>query len=222
MTVTGEQMYADNFSVTKLVSDRAVQADFSFLGTAIRSEEEAIDNQQLRFKAQVNDKAALAAGHYNGFTVTEYGFLAFRKDYLADESSALTLNVEAKNGEETKTVAVSKHEAYQPAVNKDVVFSEDETTKQFHARLTGFQPETNYDKTYLVRTYAKLKNAAGEELTVYLSETTGLGVYDLAKAALNEKNKDGSFAESLETRQTMWELLQNSSYKDDIGERPVA
>ena len=219
MTVTDEQMYADDFSVTKLVSDTAVRDGFDFLGTAIRSEKEYIANQELRFKARVK-KEALTAGHYNGFTVIEYGFLAFRKDYLANQDSQLTMNVEAKKGDETKTVAVLTKEAYkvdsQGKVITDIVFKDEGDTKQFHARLTSFNPETNYDKTYLVRTYAKLKNAAGVELTVYLSGTEELGVYDLAYAVLNNQ------AEDVETRQNMWDLL-NTYYKGSdyaIGNRP--
>ena len=162
------------------------------------------------------NKEALAAKHYNGFTVTEYGFLAFRKDYLKNQNSELTLNVTAKD-DSTKTTL--QKPAYVADVNgtatTDIVFSESDTTKQFYARLTGFQVK-NYDKTYLVRTYAKLKNADGVELTVYVSDTTGLGVYDLAYAAFTATNSDGSYAESFETRTVLYKLLQGSSYKDSI------
>ena len=215
MTVTGTQMYADDFSLTKLVSDSEVSADFGFIGTAIKATPESENNQQLRFKAEVN-KEALAAEHYNGFTVTEYGFLAFRKDYLKNQNSELTLNVTAKDGSTRTTL---QKPAYVADVNgtaaTDIVFSESDTTKQFYARLTGFQVK-NYDKTYLVRTYAKLKNADGVELTVYVSDTTGLGVYDLAYAAFTATNSDGSYAESFETRTVLYNLLQGSSYKDSI------
>lgn len=215
MTVTGTQMYADDFSLTKLVSDSEVSADFGFIGTAIKATPESENNQQLRFKAEVN-KEALAAEHYNGFTVTEYGFLAFRKDYLKNQNSELTLNVTAKD-DSTRTTL--QKPAYVADVNgtatTDIVFSESDTSKQFYARLTGFQVK-NYDKTYLVRTYAKLKNANGVELTVYVSDTTGLGVYDLAYAAFTAKNSDGSYAESFETRTVLYNLLQGSSYKDSI------
>lgn len=215
MTVSGTQMYADDFSLTKLVSDSEVSADFGFIGTAIKATPESENNQQLRFKAEVN-KEALAAKHYNGFTVTEYGFLAFRKDYLKNQNSELTLNVTAKD-DSTKTTL--QKPAYVADVNgtatTDIVFSESDTTKQFYARLTGFQVK-NYDKTYLVRTYAKLKNADGVELTVYVSDTTGLGVYDLAYAAFTATNSDGSYAESFETRTVLYNLLQGSSYKDSI------
>lgn len=215
MTVTGSQMYADDFSLTKLVSDSEVSADFGFIGTAIKATPESENNQQLRFKAEVN-KEALAAKHYDGFTVTEYGFLAFRKDYLKDQDGELTLNVTAKDD---STKATLQKPAYVADVNgnstTDIVFSEDDTAKQFYARLTGFKV-TNYDKTYLVRTYAKLKNADGVELTVYVSDTTGLGVYDLAYAAFTATNSDGSYAESFETRTVLYNLLQGSSYKDSI------
>ena len=223
MTVTGGAMYADNFSVTKLVSDSEVSADFGFIGTAIKATPEAENNQQLRFKAQVN-KAALAAGYYNGFTVTEYGFLAFRKDYLANPNSELTLKVNATNGTETKETTVLKRPAYVAGLDgtatTDIVFSEDATTRQFYARLIGFKPE-NYDKTYLVRTYAKLRNADGVELTVYVSETTGLGVYDLAYTAFTATNDDGSYAESFDVRTVLYSLLKNSNYSAQITE-PVA
>lgn len=215
MTVTGSQMYVDDFSLTKLVSDSEVSADFGFIGTAIKATPESENNQQLRFKAEVN-KEALAAGHYNGFTVTEYGFLAFRKDYLKNQNSELTLNVTAKDD---STKATLQKPAYVADVNgaatTDIVFSETDTAKQFYARLTGFKV-ANYDKTYLVRTYAKLKNANGVELTVYVSDTTGLGVYDLAYAAFTATNSDGSYAESFETRTVLYNLLQGSSYKDSI------
>lgn len=216
MTVSGTQMYADDFSLTKLVSDSEVSADFGFIGTAIKATPESENNQQLRFKAEVN-KEALAAEHYNGFTVTEYGFLAFRKDYLEDQNGELTLNVVDKDG--NKKTALQKP-AYVADTNgtvaTDIVFSESNTAKQFYARLTGFKQDKNYDKTYLVRTYAKLKNADGVELTVYVSDTTGLGVYDLAYAAFTATNSDGSYAESFETRTVLYNLLQGSSYKDSI------
>ena len=222
MSVMGGAMYADNFSVTKLVSDSEVSADFGFIGTAIRATDADTNNQQLRFKAEVN-KEALTAGHYNGFTVTEYGFLAFRKDYLATRNDnlngKLTLNVQAEKDGTTKKTTALKRAAYTAGVDgvstADIVFSESDTAKQFYARLTGFKVE-NYNKTYLVRTYAKLKNAAGDELTVYVSDTTGLGVYDLAYAAFTATNSDGSYAESLETRTVLYNLLQGSSYKDSI------
>ena len=222
MTSFGGSVYADNFSVTKLVSDSEVSADFGFIGTAIKATPESENNQQLRFKAEVN-KEALTAGHYNGFTVTEYGFLAFRKDYLATRNDnlngKLTLNVQAEKDGTTKEAAALKRAAYTAGVDgvstADIVFSESDTAKQFYARLTGFKVE-NYNKTYLVRTYAKLKNAAGDELTVYVSDTTGLGVYDLAYAAFTATNSDGSYAESLETRTVLYNLLQGSSYKDSI------
>ena len=224
MQCMGGSMYADNFSVTKLVSDSEVSADFGFIGTAIKATPEAENNQQLRFKAEVN-KAALAAEHYNGFTVTEYGFLAFRKDYLATRDDSLngqlTLKVQAEKDGTTKKADALKRAAYTAGVDgvatADIVFSETDTAKQFYARLTGFKVE-NYDKTYLVRTYAKLKNANGDELTVYVSDTTGLGVYDLAYAAFTATNSDGSYAESFDVRTVLYNLLQGSSYKDEITE----
>lgn len=222
MTSFGGSVYADNFSVTKLVSEKEVADDFGFIGTAIRATDADTNNQQLRFKAEVS-KEALTAGHYNGFTVTEYGFLAFRKDYLATRNNnlngKLTLNVQAEKDGTTKTTTALKRAAYTAGVDgvstTDIVFSESDTAKQFYARLTGFKVE-NYNKTYLVRTYAKLKNAAGDELTVYVSDTTGLGVYDLAYAAFTATNSDGSYAESFETRTVLYNLLQGSSYKDSI------
>lgn len=235
MVVTGSQMYVDDFSLTKLVSEKEVADEFGFIGTAIRATDAEKNDQQLRFKAEVN-KEALAAGRYNGFTVTEYGFLAFRKDYLKDQDSELTLNVTAKDD---STKATLQKPAYVADINgnstTDIVFDQDDTTKQFYARLTGFQVK-NYGKTYLVRTYAKLKNADGVELTVYVSDTTGLGVYELANKAYNQKvdseypatkssyiDKNGTqWYESYETRQTLYNLLTNGGYTIDAPVGPQA
>ncbi len=229
-------MYVDDINITELVSEKEVTDDFGFIGTAIRATDAETNNQQLRFKAEVN-KEALAAKHYDGFTVTEYGFLAFRKDYLKDQNGELTLNVVDKDG--NKKTALQKP-AYVADTNgtvaTDIVFSESNTAKQFYARITGFKPNKNYDKTYLVRTYAKLKNADGVELTVYVSDTTGLGVYELANVAYNQKvteeypatassytDANGTqWYESYETRQTLYNLLKNSSYTNEAPVEPQA
>ena len=222
LQVGGGSVVVKDFTLAEQTALTGIEKEFSFLGTAILATPESENNQKLRFKAAIN-KAALTQD-YNGFKITEYGFLAYRKDFLKDPTSPLGFTVRNLENKLVNAYRIPAYFVQNGQVQTNTVFAETETQKIFTALLVGFQPK-DYCRNYLVRTYAVLTNSAGETLTCYVTATTGLGVYALANAAYNQKVdethpvKDGSYTdaqgnkwyESEQTRTMLNELLKGAT-----------
>ncbi len=200
------EFYLDNLVVEEALTpteiEAAVTKNFEFKGTSIRT----TGNQALRFKTQVN-KSVLEAD-YSGYQIVEYGFLAFRADYM-DEGSDLTVDTQiTRNG---KTIKALQKPAY--VKNKqDIIFSETESEKLFTAALYNIKAE-NYGVDYAVRTYAVLQGLNGNKVTVYVTETQAYSVNATAEArfaAIGNTYTDvegKSWAESYETRVYLYENI---------------
>ncbi|MBE6761865.1 MAG: hypothetical protein E7551_06220 [Ruminococcaceae bacterium] len=196
--------YVDNIKVTEKININnaekivAETQRVTALGTAIRTS----GKQGMRHKTSI-DKRLLTADNDFGLRILEYGTLAIKTEYLNGEELVSDGNY-FYNGE---NYSPKKGVAYSFENKTDLVYSKDNEFIEFTGVLVNINEE-NWNDDYTARAYFKYIKSNGEE-GVFYANPFDIAVYPIAKEGYSAKNLDGSFAESEETRQYLYNNIIN-------------
>lgn len=196
--------YIDNVKVERTapanVSMPLSKNEFSPVGTAIRLS----GKQGIRFKTRIS-KQLLCSENPFGIRAVEYGTVAA----LADAVGTNELKIGATYSLNGKTYPAKTGVAYSFENGIETIFKETDQHIDFTGVLVNIS-QNNYLSDYAVRSYLKYYDASGNLKIVY-SDTYRPSIYDVAKEAYSAKNKDGSFAESQDSREYLYKDILSLS-----------
>ncbi len=192
--------YLDDFTITEtqktVEPTDYLESTMQSLGTAIRT----TGKQGMRYKTTF-DKRLLAAEMYYGIRLTEYGTVAIKNEYLGDNE--LTLDGEYVYGDEI--YKAKKGVAYSLEDNIDLIYAETPEKIDFTGVLMNIA-KANWNSDYTARAYFKYVDKSGKEGIIYLDQSD-ISVYPISKAAYSAKNEDGSFTETDEVREYLYNKI---------------